>query len=169
MSMNIENQMCEPRLNHGKTLSNEQLVLRIQAGDNSAENMLQLWQQNKGYIVNVARKFSKYAEMEDLEQEGYIALCNAVQGYKIDQGMSFISYATFICVDSLNAVETIIELYRCRLGRVETCINTKRYLRNLSKSMSENQQIKRCSSCLMLRKKSLIVSKKHCIHVMLKA
>ena len=76
-------------------MTNEQLVARIQAGENEAENMLQLWKQNKGYIANVARKFSKYAEMEDLEQEGYIALCNAVQGYKIDQGMSFINYATF--------------------------------------------------------------------------
>lgn len=76
-------------------MTNEQLVARIQAGENEAENMFQLWKQNKGYIANVARKFSKYAEMEDLEQEGYIALCNAVQGYKIEQGMSFINYATF--------------------------------------------------------------------------
>ncbi len=76
-------------------LTNEQLVARIQAGENKTENMLQLWQQNKGHIANVARKFSKYAEMEDLEQEGYIALYNAVQGYKIEQGMSFINYATF--------------------------------------------------------------------------
>ncbi len=84
----------EPRMNNGK-YSNEQLALRIQAGENEAENMFQLWKQNKGYIANVARKFSKYAEMEELEQEGYIALCNAVQGYKHEQGMSFINYAAF--------------------------------------------------------------------------
>lgn len=76
-------------------MDNEQLVLRIQAGDNVAENMLMLWKQNKGYIATVARKYSKYAEMEELEQEGYIALCNAVQGYKHEQGMSFINYAAF--------------------------------------------------------------------------
>lgn len=28
-------------------MSNEQLVLRIKAGENVADNMLQLWQQNK--------------------------------------------------------------------------------------------------------------------------
>lgn len=76
-------------------MTNEQLILRIQAGDNVAEHMLQLWKQNKGYIATVARKYSKYAEMEELEQEGYIALCNAVQGYKHEQGMSFINYAAF--------------------------------------------------------------------------
>lgn len=76
-------------------MSNEQLVVRIQAGDNVAENMLKLWQNNKGFIYKIAVKYSDYAEMEDLEQEGYIALCNAVQGYKHDQGMSFINYAAF--------------------------------------------------------------------------
>ena len=33
--------------------------------------------------------------MEDLEQEGYIALCEAVRHYDSDRGMSFISYASF--------------------------------------------------------------------------
>lgn len=76
-------------------MSNEQLVARIQARDNVAENMLKLWQNNKGFIYKIAVKYSGYAEMEDLEQEGYIALCNAVQGYKHEQGMSFINYAAF--------------------------------------------------------------------------
>ena len=31
-------------------MTNEQLVARIQAGENTAENMLQLWQQTKAYI-----------------------------------------------------------------------------------------------------------------------
>lgn len=29
-------------------MTNEQLVLRIRAGENTAANMLQLWQQNQG-------------------------------------------------------------------------------------------------------------------------
>ena len=49
--------------------------------------------------------------MEDLEQEGYIALCEAVQHYDPDRGMSFISYAAFwikrrmrICADNSRTV-----------------------------------------------------------------
>ena len=76
-------------------MTNEQIILRIQTGDNVAENMLQLWKQNKGFIAMIAKKYSQYAETEDLEQEGYIALCNAVQGYQHEQGMSFINYAAF--------------------------------------------------------------------------
>ena len=76
-------------------MTNEQLVARIQDRDNVAENMLKLWQNNKGFIYKIAVKYSDYAEIEDLEQEGYIALCNAVQGYKHEQDMSFINYAAF--------------------------------------------------------------------------
>ena len=100
MSMNIENQICEPRTNHGETVveqrgNNEQIVGQIQTGENEQENMILLWQQNRNFITMIARKYSSCAEMEDLEQEGYIALCNAVQGYKHEQGMSFINYAAF--------------------------------------------------------------------------
>lgn len=92
-------------------MDNEQLVARIMAGENEAENMLQLWKQNKGFIAMIARRYSAGAEMEDLEQEGYIALCEAVRHYDPDRGMSFISYAAFwikrrmrICADNSRTV-----------------------------------------------------------------
>lgn len=76
-------------------MDNEQLVARIQAGEDEAENMLQLWDQNQYFIISIAGKFSRYAEMDDLQQEGYIALCNAVRHYDADQGVPFINYAAF--------------------------------------------------------------------------
>lgn len=92
-------------------MDNEQLVARIQTGENEAENMLQLWRQNRGFIATVARKYTRLAELEDLEQEGYIALCEAVQHYDPDRGMSFIGYAAFwikrrmrICADNSRTV-----------------------------------------------------------------
>lgn len=91
--------------------TNECIVAAVQAGDNEAENMLELWQQNKGFIAMMARRYSAGAEMEDLEQEGYIALCEAVQHYDPGRGMSFISYAAFwikrrmrICADNSQTV-----------------------------------------------------------------
>ncbi len=76
-------------------MNNEQLVLRIRAGEDEAENMLQLWEQNQRFIGSIAVKFSGYAEMDDLKQEGYIALCNAVRHYDPDQGVPFMNYAAF--------------------------------------------------------------------------
>lgn len=34
-------------------MSNKQLVLRIKAGENVADNMLQLWQQNQGFMYSI--------------------------------------------------------------------------------------------------------------------
>ena len=76
-------------------MTNEQLVLRIRAGEDEAENMLQLWEQNQRFVSSIAVKFSGYAEMDDLKQEGYIALCNAARHYDPDQGSTFIHYAAF--------------------------------------------------------------------------
>lgn len=91
--------------------TNECIVAAVQAGDNEAENMLELWKQNKGFIAMMARRYSAGAEMEDLEQEGYIALCEAVQHYNPARSMSFISYAAFwikrrmrICADNSRMV-----------------------------------------------------------------
>ena len=76
-------------------MSNEQLVIRIRAGEDTAANMLQLWKQNQRFIGMIAVKYSGYAEMDDLKQEAYVALCEAVRHYNPDQGVPFINYAAF--------------------------------------------------------------------------
>lgn len=76
-------------------MTNEQLAYRIRAEENTADNMLQLWQQNRAFIGKIALKYSKYAEMDDLKQEGYIALCEAVRHYDTDYNVPFINYAAY--------------------------------------------------------------------------
>ena len=76
-------------------MDNEQLVARIRAGEDEAENMLQLYDQTKNFIRMLAVKFTYGAELEDLEQEGYIGLCEAVRHYDADSGVKFLSYAAF--------------------------------------------------------------------------
>lgn len=75
-------------------MSNEELVARIKAGIDTADNMLTLWEQNKGMICKIARKYCAYADIEDLQQEGYLALYPAIDGYNPDNGNKFLSYAT---------------------------------------------------------------------------
>ena len=76
-------------------MSNEQIVVRIQAGENTADNMLKLWQQTESFIAKLAMSYQGYAELEDLKQEGYIGLCEAVRQYDSDKGVPFINYAAF--------------------------------------------------------------------------
>lgn len=72
---------------------NEQIVAMIQAGDDVAGNMARLWEKSRAFIARMARRFRGYEEFEDLQQQGYIALCDAVDGYRAEEGVPFINYA----------------------------------------------------------------------------
>lgn len=76
-------------------MTNEQLVLRIQAGENVAENMEQLYEQVKSFIHAIAWKYRDSGEMEDLEQEGYLALYASIDGYDPAAGANFLTYAGY--------------------------------------------------------------------------
>lgn len=72
-------------------MSNEEMVLLIQAGQR--EYMEQLYFQNRSFIYQIASRYQGLAEMEDLLQEGFLALYDAVAGYDSDQGVKFLTYA----------------------------------------------------------------------------
>lgn len=76
-------------------MTNEQLVIRIKAGIDTAENMLTLYNQVKAFIHTVAWKHRSYEDIEDLEQEGYLALYDAIDGFDPDTGYKFLTYAEF--------------------------------------------------------------------------
>ena len=79
-------------------MTNEQIVLRIKAGENAADNMLALYENMRGAIYKLARRYFGYAELADLTQEGYLALCRAVELYEPGE-CSFFSYA-YKCIMS---------------------------------------------------------------------
>lgn len=76
-------------------MTNEQLVIRIKAGEDVSENMLQLWQRVKSFIHVLARRYQGMAELDDLEQEGYLALYPAIGGYDPQKGVKFLTYAEY--------------------------------------------------------------------------
>lgn len=78
-------------------MTNEQLVALIQAGEDVADNMLLLYNQIKPFIHTVALRYRSDAELEDLEQEGYLALYPAVDGYDPAAGCKFLTYAESGC------------------------------------------------------------------------
>lgn len=84
----------EPRANP-EELSNEQLVIRIKAGEDVAGNMGRLYNQVRRFIHAVAWKYRDSGELEDLEQEGYLALHPAIDGYNPAQGVKFLTYAEY--------------------------------------------------------------------------
>lgn len=75
-------------------MTNEQIVIRIKAGVDVAENMLALWEKNQTLIKMIVKRYDK-GETEDLMQETYIGLCDAVDSYKPEMGVKFMSYAPY--------------------------------------------------------------------------
>lgn len=78
-------------MKHGA--ANEQLVALIKSGEDTAGNMEQLCRQVEGFIRSMAWRYRGYAELEDLIQEGYLALYPAVAGYDPAAGYKFLTYA----------------------------------------------------------------------------
>lgn len=74
-------------------ISNEKLVLYIQAGKNRRVDLEELYQQNKGLIVRIAQHYLWGGEMDDLMQEGFIGLMVAADRWDPEGGASFAPYA----------------------------------------------------------------------------
>ena len=75
-------------------MTNEQLAARIRAGENVGNNMAVLYDQVKDFIHAMAYKYHGQGELEDLEQEGFLSLYDAIDHYEADQGVKFLTYAS---------------------------------------------------------------------------
>lgn len=76
----------------GSCPSNEELALRIQGGDMDAAEQLIL--QNEGYLTNLVLKHSEWCDLDDLKQEGSLALLEAAKRFDSSYGTKLLTYAT---------------------------------------------------------------------------
>jgi RNA polymerase primary sigma factor len=76
-------------------MSNEEIVKQIQQGINPGDNMDKLYRQNYGMICNIARRYAFMDELDDLLQEAYFGLYEAVKRYEDTAGVLFMSYASY--------------------------------------------------------------------------
>ena len=78
-----------------ESTTNEELVADIRSGIDAKKNMQQLWIQNQGIIRKLANKYSSSFSMEfdDVYQEAYFGLVEAVAHYDSSKDASFLSYS----------------------------------------------------------------------------
>ena len=76
----------------GDCPGNEKLVLRMQSGDRNAAELL--ISQNEGYLTKLAREYTSWCELEDLKQEGALALLDAAGRFDSAYGTKLLTYAT---------------------------------------------------------------------------
>lgn len=78
-------------------LDNEKIVEMIQKNENIKENMMILYNKNKGMLYKLMRKYVKFEQLYDINdmmQEAYIYLDKAVRQYDTESGVKFITYLT---------------------------------------------------------------------------
>lgn len=74
-------------------MTNEELCLLIQHGDNKKAYLEELYLNNKNHIAQIASRYRGYAEFEDLSQEGYFGLLKAAETYDDSLGTKFSTHA----------------------------------------------------------------------------
>lgn len=101
----------------GDGSSNEDLALRLQGGDDTVAALL--ISQNEGYITDLALKHSEWCELEDLKQEGALALLEVAKRFDPAYGTKLLTYAT-------PAIESAMMDYGSH-GSHSVCIPPSRY------------------------------------------
>ncbi len=128
--------------------TNEVIVAKIKDGVDVSGNMLKLWQQNRGFIRMTAARYRHHEDMEDLEQQGYIGLSNAVEGYRKDENVPFINYAAlWIRQSMLRYIEENGCLVRIPSARLQEQRRYKKFLREFEMytgRMPSDREVYRC-------------------------
>lgn len=76
-------------------MTNEQRVEAIRNGVSVTENMERLYLDNLPLIKKFIKPYTSYEEEEDLQQEAYFGLCEAVCHYETSENVLFMTYAAY--------------------------------------------------------------------------
>lgn len=101
-----------------ETFSNKELALQFQSGDQQAAELL--ISRNEGYLTKLALRFGERCDLEDLKQEGTLALLEAAVHFDPAYGTTLLTYAT-------PAIEAAMTDYAAQQS-LSLSIPTARYL-----------------------------------------
>lgn len=76
-------------------MTNEELVKRIRGGSLVSDNMQLLYEKNLPLIKQCIKLYAAYEPIEDLLQESYFGLYEAVQHYETSENVLFMTYAPY--------------------------------------------------------------------------
>lgn len=115
----------------GDCPDNEELARRVQTGDKNAAELL--ISNNDGYLTELAVKHSARRDIEDLKQEGAMALLDAAKKFDPSYGTKLLTYAT-------PAIESaMIDFGRCVSTTLAVPTGRYRKLRRVAHICAEAQ------------------------------
>ena len=82
-------------------MTNEQIVAEIQNGYSVTDNVQLLYEKNLPLIKKFIKPYCAYESMEDLLQEGYLGLWEAVKRYESSGNIKFMTYSYYWIVQAV--------------------------------------------------------------------
>lgn len=76
-------------------MTNEQIIEQIKSGYSVTDNMQMLYEKNLPLIKKIIKPYSVYDDKEDLLQESYFGLVEAVKHYETSRNVLFTTYLCF--------------------------------------------------------------------------
>lgn len=77
-------------------MTNEEIIKLIKSGKDINSNLMRLYNQNTGFINMLVNKYVSFGEKEDLLQEAYIILDDAVKSYDSSKGALFMTHYIWV-------------------------------------------------------------------------
>ena len=78
-----------------QAVTNEELVIMFQNGDDKQKCLEQLYCKNFGIITKICMKYSSVEDLADLRQEAYFGIARAAEMWKPEKEKSFMTYAAY--------------------------------------------------------------------------
>lgn len=137
-------------------MTNEELVQSIQDGFFVTEYMEKLYNNNLGMINKIIKKYTAYAETEDLLQESYFGLWEAVQHYESSENVLFIVYAAYwIRQSAIRYLEKCGFIVRMPSHRMQLLSRYKKIVRQLEQELRRTPTDKEVSQRMGISEKLL--------------
>ena len=132
-----------------KKKSNEELVAEIRGGRKVTENMETLYGNNLPLIRQFIRPFIPYEPEEDLLQEAYFGLMEAVRHYESSENVKFMTYARYwIQQDIRRYLESCGSLIRIPSHNRQKVIQYKKLLRDYERDYGREPTDREAAACL---------------------
>lgn len=110
-------------------MSNEELVERIRNGYHVTENMQVLYENNLPLIKRFIKPYTYYESEEDLLQETYFGLWEAVRHYESSENVLFMTYARYWIIQAVKrymensgSILRISSAYRQKIARYKKTV-----------------------------------------------
>ena len=148
--------------NWGEFMTNEQLVEEIKNGHSVTENMQLLYENNLPLIKRYIRKYTAYEDMEDLLQEAYFGLLEAVKHYETSENVLFMSYASYWIKQAVQRyIENCGSTVRIPAQRKQMMIRYKKTVRNLEQKLNRTPNDKEVADIMRVPEELLPELKIH--------